>query len=158
MKKIITSALLALALLPSVSFADTTMTSVLVATPLVAVTADAQRDQQIAVLKGQIASLKAQMDSLTSTTSAHAPVGWCHKFERNIRSLTAAGVETDSLKTALNQEGMTTTDLKSAVIAFQEKYAADILVPNALVRGNGFVGVATRAKLNALYGCHMTAQ
>ena len=39
---------------------------------------------------------------------------------------------------------------KKAIIVFQGKYASDILIPNSLSRGNGIVGSATRAKLNAL--------
>ncbi|KKW22643.1 MAG: hypothetical protein UY66_C0035G0002 [Parcubacteria group bacterium GW2011_GWC1_51_35] len=34
-----------------------------------------------------------------------------------------------------------------------EQYRSEILVPNGLARGTGFVGVSTRAKLNALFGC-----
>lgn len=39
---------------------------------------------------------------------------------------------------------------KSAVVAFQEKYADEILTAAGLKRGNGKVGPATRAKLNSL--------
>lgn len=38
----------------------------------------------------------------------------------------------------------------NAVIRFQEKYAGDILTPVNLLKGSGYVGAFTRAKINAL--------
>ena len=39
---------------------------------------------------------------------------------------------------------------KQAVIRFQEKYASDILLPLKLDKGTGYVGPATREKINQL--------
>ena len=46
---------------------------------------------------------------------------------------------------------------KSAVIRFQNKYSAEILVPNGLSSGTGIVGASTRAKLNALCATEIAA-
>lgn len=40
----------------------------------------------------------------------------------------------------------------SAISAFQERYALEILAPYGLSRGTGRAGLATISKLNELYG------
>jgi len=123
---------------------------------------------QIAQLQAQIASLLAQIQTLqTQQNSAEA---WCHTFTINLR-VNDNGSEVQALQTALEKEGLLIVGSQSAadspfynfgdgtasaVVAFQEKYASTILTPSGLAHGTGYVGPATRAKLNALYGCQPT--
>lgn len=52
--------------------------------------------------------------------------------------------------TTLPQSGVYGPMTESAVRAFQEKYADEILAPNGLSRGTGYVGPSTLAKINEL--------
>lgn len=120
----------------------------------------------IAQLQAQIQSLMQQLAQLQAQQGA--TIAWCHTFNANLRVGDSAG-DVQHLGTALKKEGLeagTATSegagyyfneqTASAVVGFQEKYASEILTPNELKHGTGYVGPATRAKLNALYGCGIT--
>ncbi len=111
----------------------------------------AQLQTQIQQLIQQIAQLRTQQ----GTTA------WCHTFNLNLK-YGDSGNEVENLETALKKEGLEAgsaaghyfyDQTAATVVEFQEKYASEILTPSRLKRGTGYVGTATRKKLNALYGC-----
>ena len=115
---------------------------------------------QIAVLLEQVAQFQQQLAQLQGTTTT----AWCHDFNVNLK-IGDSGPAVVELQTALNKEGFNIgNDSKgnfgqgtaAAVSGFQEKYKDEILTPLGLQYGTGFVGKATRAKLNQLYGCGVT--
>ena len=73
-----------------------------------------------------------------------------------------SSADASALTTALSNAGLWNSatpittyndSVASAVTGFQEKYASQILTPNGLSYGTGYVGASTRAELNSLYGC-----
>ncbi len=115
---------------------------------------------QITKLQAQIVALQQQLQQMQATTAV-----WCHDFNTNLR-IGDFGDEVMALNEALVKEGFTfeskvtiggqrsfDEETASVVVGFQEKYASEILTPLGLKHGTGYVGKATREKLNKLYGC-----
>ena len=104
---------------------------------------------------------------VTSTPVQTTPNNFCYIWSKNIR-VGDNDADVSALRTALIKEGVVESSvltqgafneiLASGVVGFQEKYSSEILTPNNLRHGTGYVGPSTRAKLNALYGCSNVPQ
>ena len=115
-----------------------------------------------AELQAMINALMAQIQSLQAQIQQQGTVAqWCYNFNNNLR-VGDRGAGVAALHTALEKEGFSVGDNKqysvfeeataAAISGFQQKYKDEILPPLGLQYGTGFVGKATRAKLNSLYG------
>jgi hypothetical protein len=126
---------------------------------------------QITALQSQLASLQGQLGTTTTTTtttSTTTSIGACAgiSFTRNL-TLGSTGTDVKCLQALLNESADTQVALtgvgskgseteyfggltKTAVIKFQNKFAAEVLTPVGLTSGTGFVGAQTRVKLNAI--------
>lgn len=129
---------------------------------------------QIDAIIGLLQSFGADQTTINNVNSAltGAPVippsaVWCHDFNVNLK-IGDKGSEVEALQIVLQKkegfdiphlmlpvvrEATFEEETAAAVSGFQQKYASEILTPLGLKYGTGFVGKATRAKLNALYGC-----
>ena len=113
--------------------------------------------EQITVLQAEIVRLQAQLDAVLFARGELR----CSQFAQNLFLGMAKNREVYCLQEFLkNQgpdvypEGLVTGNFlsltRAAVIRFQEKYSFEILAPLGFEKGTGFVGPATRAKLNQL--------
>ena len=112
----------------------------------------------ISQLQQQIAQLQQQLQGVKNQKKT-----WCYNFDINLR-IGDTGEGVHALQIALGKEGLFlgSTDTfdeqtASAVSGFQENYKDEILTPINLQYGTGFVGKATRVKLNKFYSCGISA-
>jgi len=115
--------------------------------------------EQIALLRAEVARLQAL---LASRVTSVAPTP-CQSIEADLYfgsqdtlSITCLQEFLKSQGPSIYPEGLVTGNFlaltQAAVIRFQETYASEILAPFDLIRGTGFVGSRTRAKINELIG------
>ena len=112
---------------------------------------------KIEFLKGEIAKVQAQINAILNRGNFS-----CNKILNNL-SLNSTGTEVSCLQEVLKSQGSGIYPegivsgyfgnlTRMAVIKFPEKYASEILTPSGFSKGTGFVGPATRAKINQILG------
>ena len=110
--------------------------------------------ERIAEIKNIIVQLQSQLAALTGSAS-------CSQITQNLYFGMKDNFQVKCLQEFLKSqgsgiypEGITNGNFyaltQKAVIRFQEKYASEILAPAGEIKGTGYVGPLTRAKINAL--------
>ena len=127
--------------------------------PLVA----SAQSMTVAQLQAEVQSLLAQLQVLQqqlAVVQGGSSATWCHVFNTNLE-VGNTSPDVTALQQSLSKDGETVgvtgtfdDQTASAVTGFQQKYASQILAPSGLQNGTGYVGKATRARLNSLFGCN----
>ncbi len=115
---------------------------------------------QIEELKKQIAQVQAKINAILASRGQKIT---CSRFERDLYFGMINSAEVICLQQFLKSQGaeiypesLITGNFLNltqvAVIRFQEKYTSEILAPLGLEKGTGYVGSATRGKINELLG------
>lgn len=111
----------------------------------------AQIQEVISAMLKQVAYLQSQLKQTGVTVKTLAQTMSVGMQGENVKTLQEF---LKSRGTDVYPEGLVTGYFgeltKKAVIRFQEKYAKNVLKPNSLVNGTGFVGLSTLNKINEL--------
>jgi murein DD-endopeptidase MepM/ murein hydrolase activator NlpD len=107
------------------------------------------------ILKAQTLLVQSKENLINSSFN-----NWCYDFLNDLK-YGQKGEEIKALQIALKKENLFQKSINGyfdystfkAVKLFQEKYKKEILIPWGFKKSTGFVGIATRTKLNDLYGC-----
>lgn len=116
----------------------------------------------ITQLQNRIKELESQVSSLLNQSiSCGGASSTCQSISEDLYYGMTANAQVSCLQQFLKSqgsdiypEGLTTGNFLSltqlAVVRFQNKYASDILTPLGLTQGTGYVGRATRTKINQI--------
>jgi len=146
-KSLLVTAVFATAVLCSAGFveAETTDNSAQIA----------QLQAKIQELSQQIATLQAQQSSSSSASSSAAAssTAWCHTFGKNLGYADSGSPEVLALHRALLRAGFSSAPDGDYIYAKATALAVATFQYRNGITPSGYVGLLTRAKLNAKYGC-----
>jgi peptidoglycan/xylan/chitin deacetylase (PgdA/CDA1 family) len=109
---------------------------------------------QLVSLEQQLVKMEFKVNGCPATFTKNLSQGMTDAQVQNLQKVLNYTFVTQVTKSGAGSPGNESTYFgaatKSAVVTFQNIFASDILTPNGLVSGNGYVGAATRTELNNL--------